>query len=435
MNYIMLSQLIIPENRQRREFPKAEMETLKNSIVSKGLMHPPVVQNDGQTLVAGERRTRAITELHQEGRRFECSGQLVEFGSIPVTLLGELTPFEIREAELEENVVRLDLTWQDKAAAIAALHQLRGEQKTQTGTHQTFTDTAKELYAMVAPQGEQVSSIHEAVLLTEHLDIPEVRAAKTQKEAVKVLRKIKETEHRAKLAATFDKAKTPHTLLHGSSLELLKTLPMNSFDCILTDPPYGVGADTFGDMAGTGHNYEDTEANAWLCYEALATEGWRVAKAQAHLYAFCDSALFPELAVLFDIVGWVVWPRPLIWDKGNGMLPRPEHGPRNTYECILFASKGDRKTLCVKSDVIHVAGDGKLLHGAQKPVALYEDLLSRTCRPGDTVLDPFGGSGPILPAANSAKCVATYIEISEHNYNIALSRISATSADEINLGI
>ena len=62
---------------------------------------------------------------------------------------------------------------------------------------------------------------------------------------------------------------------------------------------------------------------------------------------------------------------------------------------------------------------------AQKPIALYQDLLSRSYRPGDKVLDPFCGSGPIFPAAHSLKCEATGIEIEPGNYGISVSRIQA----------
>ena len=440
MQSIQLSAVIIPEDRQRKEFPAAEMETLKTSIVSKGLMHPPVLRDDGKTLVAGERRLRALTELHKEGRAFSCRGEVVPAGLLPVTLLGELTDFEVREAELEENVVRLSLTWQERACAYASLHKLRQEQAAQpsngakTPQPHSFTDTAKEIYGFAA-QGEQVLSVHEAVILTDNLHLPDVAAAKSQKEAVKVLKKIKEGEHRAKLAAVFDLTRTPHSLHHGSAFDLLKTFPSATYDCILTDPPYGVGAGEFGDMASTGHNYVDSVENALACYALVAEEGFRVAKAEAHAYVFSDFSLFAKIADLFALAGWDVWKRPLIWSKGNGMLPRPEQGPRNTYECILFASKGKRKTLCVKADVINVGSDRRLLHGAQKPVALYSDLLSRTCRPGDTVLDCFGGSGPVIPAATASQVVATYVELSEHNYNIAISRLHEASPDDLNLPV
>jgi hypothetical protein len=95
------------------------------------------------------------------------------------------------------------------------------------------------------------------------------------------------------------------------------------------------------------------------------------------------------------------------------MLPRPDYAPRRTYETIMFASKGEKKVLKVASDTLVIPMVRGLLHGAQKPVALYEDLLSRSASPGDRVADPFCGSGTIFPAANRLRLKATGIELSE----------------------
>ena len=83
-----------------------------------------------------------------------------------------------------------------------------------------------------------------------------------------------------------------------------------------------------------------------------------------------------------------------------------------------------------RSDVIDIPSVRKPLHGAQKPVALYQDLLSRSANPGDRVLDPFGGTGPILVAANRLGLVATYIEQNENSFNIAQTRKETKEIDD-----
>jgi len=432
MKLTPIDSIIIPPNRQRKEFLPAEIEDLAESIRTRGLMHPPVVRNDGVTLVAGERRLRAIQSLYTLGAQFSCNGQLVPLGQLPVTLLSDLSDLELREAELEENTIRLDLTWQEKAAAIAELHSLRSERAGKTGQAQTITKTAQEIHGK-AVEGYQVSRVHEAVLLREHLTNPAVQAAKTQKDAVKIVRKIKEAEHRQRLAEAFDLTTTKHTLTHGDAVELLPTLPTGQFDCILTDPPYGVGADTFGDMADCGHNYIDSWENALMCYAALAFEGFRVTKPDAHLYAFCDILKFPELVPIFEAAGWTVWPKPMIWSKGNGMLPQPDYGPRYTYEAILYATKGSKRVQKVANDVICISREANLLHGAQKPVDLYCDLLARSVLPGDEILDCFAGSGTIVEAADRMRCTATAIEKLKPNYDIMLTRVQATVDFGINI--
>ena len=89
----------------------------------------------------------------------------------------------------------------------------------------------------------------------------------------------------------------------------------------------------------------------------------------------------------------------------------------------LYATKGDRPTLKLASDLVTYASDENLNWAAQKPVALYMDLLSRTCRPGDTALDCFVGSGTIFPSCHALKVKATGIEIDPVAYGIALKRL------------
>lgn len=105
------------------------------------------------------------------------------------------------------------------------------------------------------------------------------------------------------------------------------------------------------------------------------------------------------------------------------MLPRPEHGPRRCYEAVAFAIKGDKKTTGVAPDVISgISGIQAPRFGAEKPWQLYANLLRRSVHPGDRVLDPFSGAGPIIPAANSLMCVATTIELSLEKHHHQLTR-------------
>jgi len=429
MKLINVTELIVRENRQRREFDEGKIQELATSINSKGLMHPPVVREtlEGFVLVAGERRTRAIKSLHLLDMGVMCNDTFIPPGQIPVTLLGELDDLALREAELEENVVRVDLSWQEQASAMAELHALRSDQAALEGKTQTVTATAEEIHGKVVTGGH-ITKVSESLIIAKHLHDPDVQKAKSPKEAMKVLRKKADAEHRAKLAETFDTTKTPHTLIHGDSLVELHNLESGVFDLILTDPPYGVGADTFGDMASTGHEYRDDPEYAQECYAKLAREGLRITKDKAHAYVFCDIRNFQMIALEFTLAGWDVWKRPMIWSKKNGMLPKPDFGPRLTYEAILFASKNSRKILKVGApDVLEFTTEGKNEHGAQKPVALYSELISRSCYPGDRVLDCFVGSGTIFPAANATRTIATGIEISKTYHDLAQSRMLSIS--------
>lgn len=424
---IQISQIVIPENRFRREFDQRKMEELRDSILRIGLLQPVVVEKTGDTytLRAGERRFKAISEINSAEGTYRAAGSSVPPGHIPVLLYDELNELQRLEVEIEENVVRADFTWQERDRALAKLHEFR---KLHDPTH-TLRDTATEVIGKPAA-GSQIGAISNAVLIAKHLDDPDVAKAKTQRDALKVIAKKAQREHHARLATKFDLEKSPHVLALGDALGELGKIPEGTFDVIVTDPPYGIAADNFGEQSGAGHEYEDNKTNLKEIMSWLPAALTRVSKEKASLYMFCDLRFFQDWQALFVLENWRVFPLPLIWAKSTGMLPLPKHGPRRTYECILYAYRGDRETLLVKNDVISVPNVKRPLHGAQKPAALYYDLLSRSANPGDRVLDCFGGTGPILVAANRLRCVATYIERDENFYNIALGRVNQAEIDD-----
>lgn len=419
--------IIIPDERQRREFDPEKIEELAASIEARGLMHPIVLRDDNYTLVSGERRLRAMTKLHDENRTFKCNGSIVEDDQIPFTTLGKLSELELKEAELEENVIREDLTWQEHAKAVAELHRLRterhGSYSRSTLEGWSATDTASELAGREAKKHE-IQEVTTAIQLESFLDDPLVSAARSPKEALKLIKEEKKRLHRQARAEEFDASSTPHTLVHGSCYEVLDASHDNTYDVILTDPPYGVDINKIKFWGGDTHDYDDSdEAFQQVCND-FAALAFRVAADQAHAYIFCDIRRFNELFVGFELAGWDCWPMPFIWAKGNtGSFPNADYGPRRTYEAILYCNKGQKPVTAMYTDVIAINNPGKQDHPAGKPVDLYVNLLRRSVVPGDKVLDAFCGSGPIFPAAAELDCIATGIELNEKYFNMAVEKL------------
>lgn len=442
MHTIPWRKLVVSADRQRKEFDMQKIEDLATSIDKLGVIHPPAVRYDAESdtysLIAGERRWRAMGSLIELGKPIRCGKHICIPGDIPVLDLGRMDLAAAFETELAENVERENLTWQERARAEERLHSFRSEQKAAQGEVQTLQATATEIVQRQNPEappavGSALTQIATRIQLAKHLHDPDVAAAASPKEAIKIIRKKQQAEQNAIAAAAFDESASrsvPHKLLVGSMEVHMGELADASFDVILTDPPYGIDAQDFGEQSGQGHNYNDTEDYFNQLIPVLADEGYRVCKAQAHAYVFCDPRRFDFIKLQFELAGWRVWDRPIIWSKGNGMLPRPDHGPRRTYETILFASKGDKPVKCVKGDVINVSAVRNLQHGAQKPVDLYVDLLSRSASPGDGVLDAFAGSGTIFPAANRTKVVATAIELEPANANICKIRMTESGEED-----
>jgi len=452
-----LDKIITLPNRQRKEFDPAKLHEFADGIEKRGLFHPIVVRwadpVPGEVpklvLVAGERRLRAVTDLALLGTQIRHDGALVPIGCIPYTLLHDLDPLALEEAELEENIHRVDLSWQERAAAHARLADLRARQaEAAGGPTPSVADIARELNPEATAKlsdgalGGYQADLRRELIVAKHLDNPEVKAAKTVQEAFKVLKKQETTERNravgVRVGATF--TAEMHNAYNTNSIEWMSQCEASQFDCILTDPPYGMGADEFGDSGGIAagaHAYTDDWDTAISCYAALAVQGFRITKPQAHLYAFCDIDRFPDLKALFETAGWQVFRTPLIWYKRHGSrAPWPELGPQRKYETLLYAIKGKRPTLKMAGDVLDFPADTNLGHAAQKPVALYRELLSRSCLPGQLVLDPFCGSGPIFPAAHELKVRATGIELDQGSYGIAVKRVeSLKTQNELDLAM
>jgi site-specific DNA-methyltransferase (adenine-specific) len=411
------------EDRQRKYFDLSKLIELADDIATNGLLHAPVVRDDGCTLVAGERRLRAIEMLHDTERQFMYAGEPVPFGAVPVVRAHGRQAVEWLEAELAENVIRADLTWQERSAAVAALHRLRQRQ------HPTWTptDTAKELQTTAH---RWPNAVHDEIRIADHLQDPEVASAKTIKDAQRIVERKARLQKAKQLAQEFDLtvSKSPHAAYRDAAIGTMRCLSAGTFDLLLTDPPYGINAQDFGTQNILGHQYDDSP-QAWSdLMTGLANESYRLCRDEASAYVFCDITRFLDLQYFFALAGWDCWPRPLIWAKGNGILPKPDFGPRYTYEAILFATKGSPKYQAPGApDVIQIPAPVlNRIHGAEKPVGLYLELMRRSSLPGDSVLDPFMGSGTIFPAANLAKLRATGIELNEDFYHVAVSRLEGT---------
>ena len=432
VHLIETAKILIPENRQRREFDLGKLNELGESIQRNGLLNPVVLREveDGFAIVAGERRLRAVQDLYSQGLSFTHGTEVVPEGFIPYTTLGELSPLAAMEAEYEENVRRVDLSWQEHAAATAGLQDLRRAQARDQGTPAPkVADLSLEVRG--SSKGYAHETTRRELILAQHLQDPTVAKAKTLDEAFKLLKRKEQTEKYGKLAEILGKSLTHdrYTLLNEDAVAWMEAYEGPLFDVILTDPPYGMNSHEFGDAGGfikVEHDYKDTPEVSKACYQALATEGFRITAADAHLYAFCDFNAFQDLKTIFTEAGWRVFQTPMIWHKPNAYrAPWPEQGPQRKYETILYAVKGAKPVTVTSSDVITALYDPPVGHAAHKPVALFQELLTRSCRPGNRILDPFCGSGPIFPASHALQVIPTGIELDPAHYGRAAARIQA----------
>lgn len=418
-----------PKNRQRKEFKSEDIISLAGSISKNGLFHPVLVRPNGANqyyLIAGERRMRAMEYVWNFGESVKCGDSQFPEGVIPCISMGDLSPIDAYEAELEENIRRVDLTWQERASAESQLYELRRLQAEKAKEPlPTFGDISTEIYG----NEYSASTVRRDILVSKHLDDPDVSKAKTADEAFKIIKRKEDLKRSAMLAEQVGSQFTSalHQVFNADCVQTCAELPDASFDIILTDPPYGISADQFSDSGGKafGAHFYDDSFQSWIkLMKWFGPEMYRLAKPASHLYAFCDIDNFVILKSLMTEAGWKVFRTPIIWfNPGANRAPWPQQGPMRKYQIILYAVKGDKPLKVLAPDVLEFRNDENLNHPAQKPVALFQELLKRSSNPGEQVLDPFMGSGTILPACHELKCLATGIEIDPAAYGIAINRL------------
>lgn len=227
----------------------------------------------------------------------------------------------------------------------------------------------------------------------------------------------------------------------GDSLEVLRELPDDCVDCVVTDPPYCSGgvseaSRTAAKSQGStcksrftwfvGDNM-GTAGLAWLLRH-MAIECFRVTRKTGSMLLFCDWRQVPNLAPAIESAGWR-YQNLVVWDKGSMGLGV---GFRSRHEMILHMTAGGPEYHDVRSaNVIackRVPARGRV-HQTQKPVELLEALIRVVCPPGGVVLDPFAGSCSTAVAARRLGRRFLCIERDPEHCAAGLKRIETEAGD------
>lgn len=407
VRFIPLSSIYVPDKRIRK-VDWIAVGTLRLNIYSVGLLQPIVVtqEEDGRyRLIFGEHRYRAFIHNYKEQpeRRMLFGTTQVPLLTIPACIMSGDEDFYF-QAELAENLYRTELTWQERVQALAKMQELIVEAAPGT----TIMQTAKKLADARGTSSETIrQEIARALVISNHMDDPAISKATTKREA---WNGVKAKALQALRAEPVELGDTPHEFLEGDCRLILPEL-YTRFDAIISDPPYGVEANKW-DQGTTQHQYDDSEVNAFGIYETILREGLRLTKPQANLFLFCAPQYWNQLFTLATELGWICWPRPIIWVKSNeGMRPHGQAGFAYTYEMLLYATKGGKGLIQTSLDVIQIQRErGDRVHAAQKPVELLKYLINLVCKSGDTILDPCAGSGSIFTAGWQTGVNVTGIE-------------------------
>lgn len=376
------------DTRQRREL--LDITTLSDSIARLGLIHPIVVTRDLE-LVAGERRYNACTHLG--------------WTSIPVQYVDELDTAKLEAIELEENIKRQDITWQDQVNAVTRYHAIRVRENPewlQSDTAEAIGLTRQHINRLILVAEELAGGnklIPNAPKLSTAIGIAE-RARERRAEAVidrlheGFAVKVAEPPPESILTADFTE-----WVLGGSTIR---------FNLIHCDFPYGIESDTFNQGSASTHGgYADTKETWERLMMALEIATKTITAQSCHLMFWFamrkgDDRLYEPTARALERIGWDVNPQPLIWVKsdGTGIVPDPERGPRQIYETCFLCSKGDRKIVRAKSNTYSCPTDSKF-HMSTKPEPMLRHFFEMLIDENTVLLDPTCGSGSALRAAES----------------------------------
>ena len=201
------------------------------------------------------------------------------------------------------------------------------------------------------------------------------------------------------------------TIYHGDALAVL---PRIKADLVLTDIPYGAVNRGSGGLRSLDKGVADV---ATVPTGAIATSLSRFSTS----YVFCGTEQVSSLRSGFVQAGLTT--RLVIWEKSN---PSPMNGDRlwlSSIECCVFArhAKATFNEFCA-SPVLRGPIAKPCGHPTPKPRWLFDRLVLASSDEGDTVLDPFMGSGTTLVAAKNLGRKAIGIEIEERYCEIAAER-------------
>jgi site-specific DNA-methyltransferase (adenine-specific) len=221
------------------------------------------------------------------------------------------------------------------------------------------------------------------------------------------------------------------SVIQGDCLELMKQLPDGCVEIALTSPPYNkkLKYDVYSD--------DLSEEEFWTMNSSYLSEIYRTCAADgSRAYIVCPAAIAFWISQNAEGVGWK-WGQLLTWCKPNfSCSPDAVSGDWNYMtEQIVLLRKGKRSPMLNGIGTTHSFlieavpqsqyDDGRV-HPAQFPIRLPLRLLSRT--PGETILDPFLGSGTTAVAAKKLGRHFLGFEISEEYCRIARERIALVEA-------
>lgn len=207
-------------------------------------------------------------------------------------------------------------------------------------------------------------------------------------------------------------------LRQGDCLELMKDIPDESIDMILTDIPYGV---VNRDSNGL-RNLDKGKADEFeMSMVELLDELYRVSSGQ--IIIFCGKEQFSDIYSFFaDKKGTV---RPIVWNKTNPSPMNGQHIYLSGVEFAVWFKPRGRKVFNAfcKNTVFNFPNGSKKYHPTGKNLKLFTELIEDNSNENELILDPFMGGGTTGVACINTNRRFIGIELDDEYFNKAKERI------------
>lgn len=208
-------------------------------------------------------------------------------------------------------------------------------------------------------------------------------------------------------------------IIQGDCREILRQVPDESVDLLLTDPPYGM---RYLAKAGSRPIVGDDDLS-W--FAPVIRECYRVLKPNTHAYLFCNEYGLATFRAEMAAAGFKV-KRLLVWVKDQHTAGDLAGDYANRTEYLLFGHKGRRLLKGHRdANVLFFKRAGhRRDHPTEKPEDMLRYLIQKSSTPGELVLDPFAGSGTTCRAAKDLGRRYLGIEIDSRYVEIARRRVA-----------
>lgn len=372
---------LIPYARNARTHSDEQVARIAASIKEFGWTNPILIDGS-KGIIAGHGRVLAARKLGLE--------------KVPTIELSGLTEAQKRAYILADNRLALDAGWDEEMLKLEfAELEKEGFELSKTG----FGD--EEIREMMADLDREVDGV-------EDVETPEPpKNPKTKRGEVWIL--------------------GTHRLMCGDSTsveDVQEVMGGVLADLWLTDPPYNVAYQGKTKDALTIQN-DEMDDESFRCFLVSAySAADSVLKEGAAFYIWhADSEGFNLRGACRD-VGWKVR-ECLIWSKNTFVLGRQDY--QWQHEPCLYGWKdgeahrwySDRsQTTILEFDRPNRNAE----HPTMKPVGLFQYLIGNSTKPGDIVLDSFGGSGTTLIACEQSGRSARILELDPCYCDVIIER-------------